>query len=361
MCDYLKVSYNGTVVQVPLIYRVTVFMSTSGEGKTYFIDSSIESFVDDSEDKVLTVECEKKLLFFSDKSDIKTFTEIYEKHEDVYYVMDEEFARHFFEIIKNSYDKFIIVSRSKFLLNFVDIRSIYTLVFNRESFMCSNAFKIVPPEGKPDLFIVESHERKSEHLFIETCMPEVLPIVSGFGRNKLCDVLSTILDRNANIKKVFLAFDLGAGASNYQRFVDIQNYYGINIYVFPYVCFESILFYSKLVQSITKDIDIDKINAFSSEKYYEKLLEVRTYGTKLASKHAEFSSCFLKDCADCCEYSQPSLLLKTLFSEEGLPLLKWYWNTYHPEWVPLTDTVIEKLKTLYNPKGFDKSKYSIKE
>lgn len=64
MCDYLKVSYNGTVVQVPLIYRVTVFMSTSGEGKTYFIDSSIESFVDYSEDKVLTVECEKKLLFF---------------------------------------------------------------------------------------------------------------------------------------------------------------------------------------------------------------------------------------------------------------------------------------------------------
>ena len=76
---------------------------------------------------------------------------------------------------------------------------------------------------------------------------------------------------------------------------------------------------------------------------------MRTYGTKLASKHAEFSSCFLKDCTDCCEYSQPSLLLKTLFSEEGLPLLRWYWNTYHPEWVPLTDTVIEKLKTLYAP------------
>lgn len=361
MNSYLRVTYKGTIVEVPLEHRVTVFMSDSGKGKTRFVATSIESLSDDPDDKILTVTSNRELMFYTDQASPKDFEKVYDRHDDVFYVMDEEFARRFFDIIRYSYDKFIIVSRSRFLLNFTDIRSIYDLVFNNNGFECTRVFTPLPLAGKPDVFVTEAHENNSEHLYIERCMPEISPLVSGKGRNKLCDTIEELLRNKRNIKKVFVAFDMGAGASDYPKFRDIRDEYAVDIYAIPYVCFESVLFYSKLVQGITRSVDSTKVKAFSSEKYYEKLLNIVTLGTPLKSEHPEFSECFTKECTKCCEYSQPSLLLKTLFSEEGLPLLKWYWNTYHPEWVPLTDALVEPLKKSYNPKGFDKSKYDIKE
>lgn len=115
-----------------------------------------------------------------------------------------------------------------------------------------------------------------------------------------------------------------------------------------YTSFEALLYFSKLVQSIPASDIAHDTREKSIELYYEKLLYNVTRGTKSESSHPNFSECFIKNCSCCCEFSQPSLL----FGEEGLQFLKWYWNTYHPEWVPLTDAVISVLKASYSPKGF---------
>lgn len=269
-------------------------------------------------------------------------------------IADEEFVLECLPDVLLSRHEVLAIARSRRLYNFVDARCLYSVDFSDDTkFLIEKITLNCSLDGVPDLIITEASNGKSENMYIRTVMPEVNNVVAASSRNRVGTVLrKCVTTSKSTIRKVFIVIDLSAGASALGSIIPIAFEHNIDLHFVEYTSFEALLYFSKLVQSIPASDTAHDVSEKSTELYYEKLLYNVTRGTKLESSHPNFSECFIKNCSCCCEFSQPSLLLKTLFSKEGLPLLRWYWNTYHPEWVPLTDVVISVLKDIYNPKGF---------
>lgn len=358
MCDYVDVSGDtmGTV-RILLEYRITVLGGFSGRGKSRFVsETAIQVYRTEDDLRQYTFVTESSLpkRTFPDGSDPKVFRDTLRNGESFVLLADEEFVLECLPDVLLSRHKVLVIARNRRLYNFVDARCLYSVDFSdNNKFLVEKITLNYRLDGVPDLIITEASNGKSENMYIRTVMPEVNNVVAASSRNRVGTVLrKCITTSKSTIRKVFIIIDLGASASALGSIIPIAFEHNIDVRFVEYTSFEALLYFSKLVQSIPASDIAHDTREKSIELYYEKLLYNVTRGTKLESSHPNFSECCIKNCSCCCEFSQPSLLLKTLFSKEGLQLLKWYWNTYHPEWVPLTDAVISVLKASYNPKGF---------
>ena len=348
--DYAILSTMRNSVRIDLESNITILGGASGSGKTESIALASESDVDIA--KQLKVISNLPCYPLLDDAAESIWSKLVESIETVLFYIDEELALQKWSEIILSKHKYLIICRSRSLYNYADMRNFYRYNLHEDFYLeCTKIVLNTKLEGKPDAVFVESAPDKNEHLYFNTCLPEIVNVIPGNGRNHMCKVIRGKLRNNKKLKKIFVALDAGAGLSSLEDLVEDCRVYGVDIRLIEYTAFEAILYFSKLVQNLNRPRP-EVLGKMSVEKYFEELIRVVTQGTKLYSDHPSIAQCFIKQCNDCCKYGEQSLLLKTLFNKEGLPLLKWYWNTYHPEWVPLTDDIIDGLKRTYNPNGF---------
>lgn len=346
----------GIEYNVPLRNRITlIWGGYSGIGKSKFLKLTGETTFNDDVSFDVTSDLPTYVLPIG--NDVTTSTLVFNNDKTSVLVMDETIAVAFKNQLLSSKHYLVIISRNDTFIDMADCRSAHLLYFNSLfGFVIESLFKIEEPVGVYDEIITEGNYSCSENRCIRSCFPEIIEITySSKGKDKMRKAIRAAVQQR-NHRRILCLIDLAAGVSSWLSIIKSSLSYECECCVLPYTSFEAMLFYSKLVQQL--NIKFKSVtNYYSVETAYEALLQYATINTPIQSNHGSFSDCFITDCTTCgksteCVYKQQSFLLKTLFSEDGLPLLKWYWNTYHPEWVPLSDKLTEGLKRSYNPDGF---------
>lgn len=347
--SYIKLSAGINDTVITLDKDITVIYGQSGVGKTEILELQRNSIK--AKKAVYSIESDLKFRVILDSDSSEAYSDALRDHTCQLLIMDEGLARKRIQFPNSCSIPVVVVCRNKALLNYVDIRCLRTLVIeDSRRITSSELFVSRELVGVPDYVLVESSEHHNEHLYLSRCMPEIKNVIACDGRNNTIVNLGKIY-RRTGCRKFFIAIDLCAGASIMPGLLFYQRRYNLDISFIEYTSFEAILYFSKLVRCVGRVYNTDSPYK-SLEDFYEDALRFATVNTPLHSEHPHISDCFVRDCNGCCEHSQSSLLLKTLFNKEGLTLLKWYWSTYHPEWVQLTDSIIKALQEKYNPDGF---------
>lgn len=333
-------------VRIPLVNRITILTGESGSGKTKTIELT-GAYVFNKEYDV-HVESNLPVVIYSKEAGDIVDTLKDEQRKLIF--IDEDVATHYKNKLAITHHKVLLITRGRMLWNFVDINDVYYVNFRDvNNLTIQKLYSQKELYGVYDYVITEADNNKSENTLITKLLPEIGNVVAGRGRDNIANVIDELDLYNT---RVLVFLDTGAGALFLDDIYDAKSERSVDITIVPYTSFEALLYWSKLTQSLPNTARENKLNLRSSEMFYEHALQKRTAGTKIRSKHAEFSECFIKQCTSCCELHQSSTLLKTLFSTEGLPLLRWYWQTYHPDWIQLSNEIIETLKHSYNPNGF---------
>lgn len=339
-----------TVFDIPLRSHFTAIIGNSGDKKSYFIGISGNYLV--SDDVKVGMQSSLPIVTAVTSLPVSADSLFDEKYPKSVLVLDEEVVKAYETEISTCKHFIVFISRSAYLHEFCDVRNTYTLV-------CNNSESIVVAHypsfntalsGVYDYYLTESIEGCSEYKFVNNVLPELKPIKGCKGRDNISTVIRKMHLPAGN--RILVIMDLSAGLGAVEKINKQCEESCIAVSFVDYTSFEALLCRSKLVNSLSTECSLDFNNFKTLEKYYEAIIYELTKNTILESSHDGFSDCFIRECKECCELSQPSLLLKTLFSVEGIPLLKWYWNTYHTDWYPLQDLIINNLKKFYNPKGF---------
>lgn len=350
---YLELISNNeeTVFRIPLRSHFTMITGDSGVGKTYFIKISGKYLV--SRDVKIGMRSSLPIITSISSLAVTAYSLFGEDYPKSILVLDEEVVKSYSKEIEKCKHFVVIISRSDYLREYCDARNTFTLLCESIENVSVRHFPTFNTKlsGDYTCYFTESRVGCSEYKFIEKVMPELTPLVGCNGRDNIARQIRKVNLQQGSRILIFMDLSASMGA----LFKIMKQCYNLKLDVsfVNYTSFEALLCNSKLVKSLGTECTLDFNKYKTLELFYEAVIYKLTKGTRLESLHKEFSSCFIENCKSCCEVAQSSSYLKSMCSSEGIELLKWYWNTFHPEWVPLTDELISLLRKHYNPKGFE--------
>lgn len=133
-----------------------------------------------------------------------------------------------------------------------------------------------------DYIVTESSPNHSEHELLSLYFSNLVP---ASGRDKINRVLLKLCKSNPNCKILVFA-DLG-NIGQAVHLLEQRVKENPNIIFYDYVCFEQLLYESKLIKSLGKKSDINRFSVLSLEEYFSKKLEIETQGSYLEYKHGK--------------------------------------------------------------------------
>lgn len=266
---------NGDEIIINLYSKFTCIIGdNSGEGKTEFyqqlyyreLNEDIEIVADYN---VMMADSMQTLVDIL-KIDTKSIIIVDELAMIKWNIMD---------VINNSKHLFICISRG------LPIRLSYPYCGIYRLERTINWFRIVNDDRLPvgnldeiyDLIATESSNNRSEHELFSIYLDNLYP----------CNSRDNIFRKLRKRKGKILVFvDLGNVGPAYLNLIRLSEI-NPDIRFYNYQCFEELLWYSPMVQSIKDGLVNSNLDYVTIEQYYESILEKRTKGTDLGYEHGK--------------------------------------------------------------------------
>lgn len=272
-CLTVDFEYMGQHAIISLYSKFTQIYGDSGEGKSEFIARVInERRVNNCR---ITASNDLKVILLQEDSDIFDFSDTERK----IYVIDEIALRNAISQIelRHSNHYFICVSRSTSTYGNTTLKGHYRLKRTERWYTFVQDHLPLYKGAHIDHIITEAADGHSEHELLGRYMSN---LISARGRDNIAKVL------RKTTGSVLVMADLGNVGNASQLWMKRcrQN---PDIYFYDYLAFEELLYESPLVSSLPSIIEPDKFLAQTLERYYEKLLEVKTKGSALEYEHGK--------------------------------------------------------------------------
>lgn len=319
----IRNNISGKEVSIPMHSNKLVITQLGATGKTFLFYCLTENAAELS----ATMSCScREVVYLIDRD----FLRLVPVHANIIMVGDEDsltLSKNADKVIESKLVPTVFISRSiNWLIN-TDLRDVYSCYYDEDHLFMDRLCCVQPcslPLGAYDAIVTESSYGKSEHLLVKALFG--LNAVACSGRSRLRKVLRVL--QRKGCKKVLLLLDVCSLGSE----VPVLNMYSdtMNLTLYDYPSFEGLLYYSKIVQSLS---NVDRPNRYRNltmEKEYEELLERATSGTqfKVTHKPSKVSGCFLSRCLECCDKHDNNTLFKVLLNKYGVGLLSWYLTNY---------------------------------
>lgn len=267
---------SGKTLVISCVSHFTcVFGKESGEGKSEFFSVVEEGIADGS----VTISVEPKMNFTV--ATPATLEAILRNEDRQVIFIDESsvLQSSLLKKINKSKHVFINITRSMPLRGDYPLQGIYFLKRHDSWFELEKdeSLKFMDKDSVYSEVIVESSKGRSEHEFLSQYLCNV---TAANGRNNVEKLL-----RNTS-GKILVFVDLANIGRVYSLLVKRckQN---PEIRFYNYQSFEELLFYSKLIQEMSCNIEESFLDFLSIEQFYEKTLEKITKGTVLEYKHGK--------------------------------------------------------------------------
>lgn len=276
MLDIVHVDfrYKEDTARITLYSKFTCITSNdSGKGKSEFIAMLSRRIAEET----CEVYCDKE--YPVTISSIENISPVLKTNERMIVIIDEAITLKsgiLQQLIKTPH-LYICINRFLPLHGNYPLCGIYTiertdLWFSIKPF---NELPLYSGEIPIDTIITESAANRSEHELLSVYTNKVVAS-NGSG-----NVYRQIKQYQYNI---LVLMDLGnIGTSLQTLLISCEN--RTNVFFYPYSCFEELLFKSKLIDIEESSIKIRTTDVITTERYYEKILELVTKGTILEYHH----------------------------------------------------------------------------
>lgn len=335
--DYLHIrsKQNRYSFDIPLDYNLIYITQVSGAGKTYFYEEILNSNNDDCE---LSVFGTRRVVTLP-ATDLLAIQLVGEAIQDTIIVVDEDslnlnglLTERFINTLLANCKKVVLISRESRFYLASPIQSLYYLSIENDGvYSVYSAFQSVNNIiGKYNYIVTESSFGKSEHLLLSSLFSDCdLQYKCASGRDNIFSTLRKLSHSLPNCR-VLIVMDTCVGLHSFVNISSTAEKLGLSFSIADMMCFEALLYHSKLIVSRFGYTPIDLLRGKTLEQNYEIALRNLTKGTELEYSHNPntVSECFVKKCLNCCDYGDENTLWKVLFNSDGIDLLSWYLANY---------------------------------